>query len=459
MNSQLHMFIRVYIFFLLYSFFRIFPAATPKSSAPLLSCSAALPASSIDDSQYTKTLLEHIDLLLQHKFSAKIFIGRIFECLDVLPKINFPIQAMIIHPDSRLFVIGDIHSSLDNLFAQIQKMREKGCFVSNTSLMLKPHTYLICTGDFVDRGMRGTEVLTCVMGLKVLNPKNVFLCRGNHEIEQMADEFGFLGNKAVLGQHSVSDLGLHFSGKKDFEKVRASCICLFAQLPLAVFLGIRNPQTHKLSFGMYNHGGIDRNIVVGIVDLLNKTAGAIPEDLITISSYLNIHSGLLWTDYIAGSGVEEQESSRGGLAKSYCLPAAREYFSSLERRGHNYSIAFQARGHQHMFGGVCVLNSESPDARDDGFVRLKNDVPVTILPDKQEIFTFMALELAPQEVSLGLGEFNMSMAGEWVLVPTIMNRVERDYGAAQFRVYFNSCKGVQAKKDSSSESLCSCIIS
>jgi serine/threonine-protein phosphatase 2B catalytic subunit len=46
-------------------------------------------------------------------------------------------------------------------------------------------------GDFVDRGIYGTEVMLLLMSLKINYPQNVILLRGNHESRSMTENFTF----------------------------------------------------------------------------------------------------------------------------------------------------------------------------------------------------------------------------------------------------------------------------
>ena len=243
-------------------------------------------ASRHDDALYTRELFEDIKLLFHNNLPAADLVRRIHECLEVLPQEELPIQAMVIQPNSRVFVIGDIHCSYNELLAQIQRMRELICFTSTDSLRLLQNTYLVFTGDFIDRGMQGTEVITFVMGLKTLNPTNVFICRGNHEIENIASNFGFFGNKEVVAMAPTPDIKLHFSDKTDFFQIKQNFTRLFSKLPLAVFLGIRNPRTNMINLGIYNHAGIDKQADSQIVALLNRTIEAPLDNLITITSGL-----------------------------------------------------------------------------------------------------------------------------------------------------------------------------
>lgn len=100
----------------------------------------------------------------------------------ILPKINEFLDSesavLRIHPDS-IMIIGDIHGNLD-AFEFVTRMREK--------LGYKKILFL---GDYVDRGMQGTEVLSRLFQLKLEEPDNVFLLRGNHETVDMNIYYGF----------------------------------------------------------------------------------------------------------------------------------------------------------------------------------------------------------------------------------------------------------------------------
>lgn len=58
-----------------------------------------------------------------------------------------------------------------------------------------------CTGDFVDRGAWGVEVLALLMAYKWLLPHNVYLIRGNHESNIITQMYGFAAElKAKYGK-------------------------------------------------------------------------------------------------------------------------------------------------------------------------------------------------------------------------------------------------------------------
>ncbi|HII02837.1 TPA: serine/threonine protein phosphatase [Methanosarcinaceae archaeon] len=78
-----------------------------------------------------------------------------------------------------VMLVGDIHGNLEALEFILKMREEMGC---KTLLFL---------GDYVDRGQQGVEVLVRLFQLKLEDPENVFLLRGNHETVEMNVYYGF----------------------------------------------------------------------------------------------------------------------------------------------------------------------------------------------------------------------------------------------------------------------------
>ncbi len=89
-------------------------------------------------------------------------------------------QKVIIPTGSTLFAWGDTHGCIQSLVRTLQQLQKWG-YLDDNFKIIKPNTYLVYLGDCVDRGCYGLEVLYTLMRLKVANPDNVFLIRGNHE--------------------------------------------------------------------------------------------------------------------------------------------------------------------------------------------------------------------------------------------------------------------------------------
>lgn len=75
-----------------------------------------------------------------------------------------------VKPTARVHVVGDIHGDFHSLMETLER----------TGLP-SPDNLLVFTGDYVDRGSWGVEVLALVLLLKVWRPNCIFLVRGNHE--------------------------------------------------------------------------------------------------------------------------------------------------------------------------------------------------------------------------------------------------------------------------------------
>ena len=79
-------------------------------------------------------------------------------------------------------IIGDIHG---------QFMDMMGMFLKLKKVPGRKNTKFLFLGDYVDRGEFGCEVMTYLLALKLKYPSDVYLLRGNHETEEMTQQFNF----------------------------------------------------------------------------------------------------------------------------------------------------------------------------------------------------------------------------------------------------------------------------
>lgn len=382
------------------------PSHRPKTSAPLCPITPKHDLLS-GMSTYERETINLLDIIA-HPCPAHI-IRLIDLCIRTLPQETNPFQAMVLPLNSRIFVIGDIHCSYREFNAQIQRMRELNCFTSPQSLKLRENHYLVCTGDLADRGTQGTEVFMLAMILKILNPNNMFICRGNHETYDIAKAYGFFG--ASCGDQRISpELLLRFPG--EYEQLIPAFQKLFDHLPLAVFLGLPNDQTGHIDFGLFNHAGVD-NSANRLINHILQRAVSHPHIVQTCPSGLTEINGFMWRDYIEGTeSREEADTRRGNGITTYTLAKVRESLALLE--GKDYTIAFQARGHQHMNGGIFRLSPTSLFGD-----RAQDQQPITVAP--KDIFMFMCTTMMNSFHSFGLGQFNMNAQGLWIMTPYIMS--------------------------------------
>lgn len=91
----------------------------------------------------------------------------------------FMSQPMLVKVEAPVNVCGDIHGQITDL---VEIFSSGG---------LPPDSRYLFLGDYVDRGKFGTEVISALLGLKVLYPTNIFILRGNHETESICRMYGF----------------------------------------------------------------------------------------------------------------------------------------------------------------------------------------------------------------------------------------------------------------------------
>lgn len=104
------------------------------------------------------------------------------ELLLILPRIDriFELEPAVLRIDAEpIMIIGDIHGDLQALDFIIGEREKMDC------------KNILFLGDYVDRGLQGTEVLLRLFQLKIEDPDHVFLLRGNHETVQMNLYYGF----------------------------------------------------------------------------------------------------------------------------------------------------------------------------------------------------------------------------------------------------------------------------
>jgi diadenosine tetraphosphatase ApaH/serine/threonine PP2A family protein phosphatase len=100
----------------------------------------------------------------------------------LLPKIDsiFESEPAVLRINNEpMMIVGDIHGYLQALNSIIKKRNEIEC------------KNILFLGDYVDRGIQGTEVLLRLFQLKIEHPGHIFLLRGNHEDAEMNFHDGF----------------------------------------------------------------------------------------------------------------------------------------------------------------------------------------------------------------------------------------------------------------------------
>lgn len=128
---------------------------------------------------FEKTLDVCIALMEKELDDEKLWLGK---KRDKTSQATFsPYVQKIDFPDgSKIYQWGDLHGGFHSLINELAFLHAQG-IIDNNFRILHENIYFEFLGDFVDRGCFGVEVLYTLMCLKLANPKQVLLIRGNHE--------------------------------------------------------------------------------------------------------------------------------------------------------------------------------------------------------------------------------------------------------------------------------------
>jgi len=97
----------------------------------------------------------------------------------------------ILKPETKdkFLIIGDMHGSYHSFIRILLRLLRMN--IMDNNCLLKNNYNLIFLGDVVDRGKYAYEIVMLLFLLKIKNPNNVFLNRGNHEVSELNSRDGF----------------------------------------------------------------------------------------------------------------------------------------------------------------------------------------------------------------------------------------------------------------------------
>ena len=122
----------------------------------------------------------------------------------------------VLPKNANIYIIGDLHSSLESLRQFICRLKVKNVFKSE-SLELNPNNYIVFLGDMVDRGPYSIEILLIIAKLQASNKfHNVFVLSGNHEDFQTYKQNGLLTE--IIIEIACHMYILTDSGKQTYNK-------------------------------------------------------------------------------------------------------------------------------------------------------------------------------------------------------------------------------------------------
>jgi len=148
-----------------------------------------------------------------------------------------------IQPGSQIFVRADLHGDLRSLVENLKKLKELE--LVSEDFICRPNVQLVFLGDYMDRGPHSMQVLELLMALRMQNPSNVTLIRGNHETIPMNLHPRMLSAGTDENFKAFLTGGQGPQNQKLLDEV-------YQTLPLAYFIGEKNPD--GIQYTMFTHG-------------------------------------------------------------------------------------------------------------------------------------------------------------------------------------------------------------
>ena len=116
------------------------------------------------------------------------------------------VEKVVVPPEDKILIIGDIHSSLSSLLSIFDNWRERGWLSDDFQLAKGFHLFFL--GDVIDRGALSTELIVLIFLLTRANQNNVTYINGNHENcftykmfgmeDEIANKFGITDTSEML---------------------------------------------------------------------------------------------------------------------------------------------------------------------------------------------------------------------------------------------------------------------
>lgn len=178
--------------------------------------------------QFTTTIKNFLSLMHEQLNNEKKWsnddssaLNKLLDCNDSI----FYTQRLSLPKGTKVAFHGDLHGNVQALNSYLSSLAKQGYLDSqNTFHITDENFYLIFLGDYVDRGKFGMETLYTITRLKLENPDQVFMVRGNHEDVDINMKHGFIRElKRKCGiTHRVLELVNN----------------LYTMLPVALYIGV-----------------------------------------------------------------------------------------------------------------------------------------------------------------------------------------------------------------------------
>ena len=167
------------------------------------------------------------------------------------------IQKLVVKPDSKIIVVGDLHGDLDALLAMLQELEQTG-YLDADYRLIRDDVYFVFLGDYINRGAHSIGVVYLLCKLYVNNPGRVVSLRGNHEYALTSKNFQkrFLQAQADGQDYPAQKSFLCELAQRFADYKYPDLLYWFDYLPLALYLGTPD-QEGRINFVKLCHAGFE----------------------------------------------------------------------------------------------------------------------------------------------------------------------------------------------------------
>lgn len=297
------------------------------------------------------------------------------------------VEKLVLKPGVKIAFHGDLHGDIHSLLEFLKKLQTQGYLSKENGFKVNDTSsfYLFFLGDFTDRGIYGIEVWYTLLRLKIENPNNVIMVRGNHEDILIAEKYGFL--KECEKKKGAE--GRTF-GKKIFNKTSR----IWDFLPVALYLGC--PDGQDFNYLLCCHGGIElgynpHNLLetqglhlyqwLGKLD--QKKALPIKENLLGTKVQERLkesfkpenffHIGFMWSDFQVEPSLPSVYTLGRGFMFSKIL--TEEFIKASSINNHKIRGIFRAHQHAGFYTPMMksLLHIDRTDLANAGISKLWTD--------------------------------------------------------------------------------------
>lgn len=270
------------------------------------------------------------------------------------------VQKEIVPAGTKIIFKGDMHGDIHSLIKFIRTLALEGLMDKEDSFkIIDDSLRIVFLGDYTDKGIYGIEVLYTILRLKLANPDQVFLVRGNHEdcvqnltgglftelIRKLANKNATDGNCAILIKRITQ---------------------MYNFLPACLFLGIKS-EDGFINYIQCCHGGMELGhnatplldaqkicfeMVTHVNRLQNSKDCACLAETNIIFDDVNIpikenfcEIGYMWSDFSKDEVDTIAASERGHHIYEYGKTLTQEILKKLT--GKTFKVCAVMRAHQH----------------------------------------------------------------------------------------------------------------